>query len=123
MFVSDAVCIAQTRFCQCSNARVQRFVNGFWLPIPTWFTGFFHQIVDVLDNNLLLLVAKYHSAQHLVFAQQFCFGFNHQYGSFGTGNNQIQLTFFQLILSRVQYVLVVDITNASRTDRTVEWNA
>ncbi|MNT65871.1 hypothetical protein D3C72_2038890 [compost metagenome] len=123
MFVSDAVCIAQTSFCQGSNARVQRFVHGFWLPVPTWFTGFFHQVVDVLDNNLLLFVAKHHSAQHLVFAQQFSFGFNHQYCSFGTGNNQIQLTFFQLILSRVQYILVVDVTHTSRTDRTVEWNA
>jgi hypothetical protein len=35
---------------------VQRFVDGFRLPVPTWFTGFFHQVVDVLDNNLLLLV-------------------------------------------------------------------
>ncbi|MNB93696.1 hypothetical protein D3C75_408330 [compost metagenome] len=123
LFVSDAVCIAQTCFSLGCNARVQRFVHCFWLPVPTWFTGFFHQVVDVLDNNLLLFVAKHHSAQHLVFAQQFSFGFNHQYCSFGTGNNQIQLTFFQLILSRVQYILVVDVTHTSRTDRTVEWNA
>ena len=122
LFVGDAVCVAQTRFCQCSNACVQRLVHRFWLPVPTWFTGFFHQVVDVLNNDLLLLVAKYHSAQHLIFAQQFSFGFNHQNRCFSTGNNQVQLTLFQLFLSWVQYVLVVDVANARGTDWAIEWN-
>ena len=123
LFVSDTVSIAQTSFCQCGNARVQRFVDGFWLPVPTRFASFFRQLVDSLNNNLLLFMTEYYSAQHLVFAQQFSFGFNHQYGSFGTGNNQVQLAFFQFILSRVQYVLVIDITNTCSTDRAVEWDA
>ena len=122
LFVSDAVCIAQTRFCQSCNACVQRVVCCFWLPVPTWFTGFFHQVVDVLDNDLLLVVAKYHSAQHLVFAQQFSFGFNHQHSRFSTRNNQVQLTFFQLFLGWVQHVLVVDVANARGTDWAIEWN-
>ena len=122
LFVGDAVCIAQTRFCQCSNACVQRVVGRFWLPVPTWFTGFFHQVVDVLDNNLLLLVTEHHSAQHLVFAQQFSFGFNHQHSRFSTGNNQVQLTFFQLFLSWVQHVLVINVTHARGTDWAIEWN-
>ena len=122
LFVGDTVSIAQAGFSQRSNARVQRFVDGFRLPVPTWFTGFFHQVVDVLDNNLLLLVAKDHRAQHLVFAQQFRFGFHHQYGRFGTGHNQIQFAGLQLFLGRVQYVLVVDVTHARGADWAIERN-
>ena len=122
LFVCNAICIAQTRFCQCSYACVQRVVYRFWLPVPTWFTSFFHQVVDVLDNNLLLVVAEDHCAQHLVFTQQFCFRFNHQNCCFSTGNNQVQLTLFQLFLSWVQHVLVVDVTDARGTDWAIEWD-
>ena len=122
LFVGDTVSIAQAGFSQRSHARVQRFVDGFRLPVPTRFTGFFHQVVDVLDNDLLLVVAKYHSAQHLVFAQQFSFGFNHQHSRFSTRNNQVQLTFFQLFLGWVQHVLVVDVAHTRGTDWAIEWN-
>ncbi|CNV33065.1 Uncharacterised protein [Salmonella enterica subsp. enterica serovar Bovismorbificans] len=123
LFIGDAVRVAQTRFSKRSNTRVQRVVDGFRLPVPTRFTGFFHQIVDRLDNNLLLLVTEYHRAQHSVFAQQFSFGFHHQHSRFGTGNHQVQLAFFQLVLGRVQHVLVIDVTYARRADWAVERNA
>jgi len=123
LFVGDTVSVAQASFGQCSNARVQRFIYRFRLPVPTRFARFFHQIVDVLNHNLLLLVAEYHGAQHGVFAQQFCFGFNHQNSRFSTGNHQVQLTFFQFVLSRVQYILVIDITNTRGANRAVERNA
>ena len=122
LFVGDAVSIAQASFSQCSNARVQRFVYRLRLPVPTWFTGFFHQFIDVLNNNLLLFMTEHYCAQHLVFAQQFSFRFNHQNSGFSTGNNQIQFALFQLVLSRVQYVLVIDVTYASSTNRTIERN-
>ncbi len=67
-------------------------------------------------------MAKDHRAQHLVFAQQFSFGFNHQYGRFGTGNHQIQFAGLQLFLGWVQYVLVVDVTHASGADWAIERN-
>ncbi|CCK04988.1 Spidroin 1 [Cronobacter sakazakii 701] len=122
LFVSDAVRVAQTRFSQRFHARVKRFVSGFRLPVPARFARFFHQIVDVLNHNLLLLVAEHHGAQHLIFAQQFSFRFHHQHGAFSTSDNQIQFAGFQLILGRVQYVLVVDVTHARGTNRAVERN-
>ena len=122
LFVGDAESIAQTSFSQCSNARVQRFVYRLRLPVPTRFTGFFHQFIDVLNDNLLLFMTEHYCAQHLVFAQQFSFRFNHQYSGFSTGNNQIQFALFQLVLSRVQYVLVIDVTYAGSTNRTIERN-
>ncbi|CCJ95232.1 Spidroin 1 [Cronobacter malonaticus 681] len=122
LFVSDAVRVAQTRFSQRFHARIQRFVSGFRLPVPARFARFFHEIVDVLNHNLLLLVAEHHSAQHLIFAQQFSFRFHHQHGAFSTSNNQIQLAGFQLVLGRVQYVLIVDVTHTRGTNRAVERN-
>ena len=122
LFVGDTVSIAQTGFSQRSHARVQRFVDRFRLPVPTRFTGFFHQVVDVLNNNLLLLVAEDHRAQHLVFAQQFRFGFHHQHGRFGTGNHQVQFAGLQFFLGWVQYVLVVDVTHARSADWAIERN-
>ena len=116
------VCIADTGFSQSSNARVQRFVNSGSSPFPTWFTSFSNQRLDVFNNNLLLFVTEYNGTQHLVFAQQLSFGFNHQHCAFGTCNNQIQLAFLQLICCWVQHILVVDVTNAGCTDWAIEWN-
>ncbi len=67
-------------------------------------------------------MAENDRAQHLIFAQQFSFGFNHQYCAFGTGDNQIQLTVFQLIGSRVKHVLVINITHARCADWAIEWD-
>ena len=67
-------------------------------------------------------MTKHDRAQHLVFAQQFSFGFNHQYCGFGTCDNQIQFAGLQLFLGRVQHVLVINITNASGANWAVERN-
>ena len=67
-------------------------------------------------------MTEHYCAQHLVFAQQLSFRFNHQYSGFSTGNNQIQFALFQLVLSRVQYVLVIDVTYAGSTNRAIERN-
>ncbi|MNN45754.1 hypothetical protein D3C81_1601030 [compost metagenome] len=122
MFFGDVISVAQTAFCQFCNARVQRFVDCRCLPVPLRLTGFGNQGVDVFDNNLLLLMAKDHSAQHLIFAQNVSFGFNHQHCASGTGNHQVQAAFFQLVGRWVQHVLIVDVTHACSADWAVERN-
>ena len=67
-------------------------------------------------------MAEHHSAQHLVFAKNIRFRFNHQDRAFSTGNHQIQTAGFQLVCGWVKDVLVVDVTYARRTDWAAEWN-
>ncbi|MNZ73496.1 hypothetical protein D3C78_919070 [compost metagenome] len=122
LFFGDVISVAQAAFCQFCNARVQRFVDCRCLPIPLRLAGFGNQGIDVLDNDLLLLVAKDHRAQHLIFAQNVSFGFNHQHCTCGTGNHQVQAAFFQLVSRWVQHVLAVDVTHASSTDWAIERN-
>ena len=52
-----------------------------------------------------MIVAEYNCTQHDFFRQLLCFGFHHQHGGFGTGDNQIQLRLRQLRYGWVQYVL------------------
>lgn len=67
-------------------------------------------------------MAEHHGAQHLIFAQHFRFGFNHQHRACSTGNHQIQTAFFQLVSCRVQHILIVDVTYARCADWAVERN-
>lgn len=122
LFVGDMVSIVQMGFSQCSYVCVQCFVDCFWLLVLMWFIGFFYQVVDVLNNNLLLFVVEDYCVQYLVFVQQFCFGFYYQYGCFGIGNYQVQFVGFQFFLGWVQYVLVVDVIYVCSVDWVIEWN-
>lgn len=65
---------------------------------------------------------EYYCVQYLVFVQQLSFRFNYQYSGFSIGNNQIQFVFFQFVLSRVQYVLVIDVIYAGSINRVIERN-
>jgi polyribonucleotide nucleotidyltransferase len=60
---------------------------------------------ELKSSKLLLLVAKDHRAQHLVFAQQFRFGFHHQYGRFGTDQYVLNPTQEELKSSKLDLVV------------------
>ena len=65
-------------------------------PIPQRFTSFFNEFVDGFDNNLHFFVAEHHGAEHDFFRELIGFGFNHQNGTFRTGNNEVELGIFHL---------------------------
>jgi hypothetical protein len=76
--------------------------------------------MDGVDGDLALLVAEHHGAQHHFFRQLLGFGFHHQHGGFGAGNDQIHLRILALGLTGVQHVFAVDVTHAGCADGAVE---
>ncbi len=85
--------------------------------------GFHGQLVDRVDDLLHFAVTEGHSAQHHVFGQQRGFGFHHQHGVGGTGDNQFQLRILQFGHGRVEDVLTVLVTHLGGGDRTLERGA
>jgi hypothetical protein len=61
------------------------------LPVPFRLAGFFNQFVDGVDRLLHFGVTENNGAEHDFFGQLVGFGFNHQHGSFGTGNDEVKL--------------------------------
>ena len=92
-------------------------------PIPQRFTGFFNEFVDGFDNNLHFFVAEHHGAEHDFFRELIGFGFNHQNGTFRTGNNEVELGIFHLRKVRAQNIFVVNVADAGSSDRAVKWHA
>ena len=64
---------------------------GRGLPVPFRLAGFFDQFVDGVDRLLHFGVTEHNSAQHDFFGQLLGFGFDHQHGGFGTGDDQVEL--------------------------------
>ena len=58
---------AQIFFCVCLDLGNQRLILGWRSPIPSWFASVAHQVVNGVDRDVALLVAKHHSTQHDLF--------------------------------------------------------
>ena len=82
---------AQVGFGRGRDLRDQRLVLRRRLPVPQRLAGFLGQLVDQLDRRLHLLVAEHHGAQHDVLGQLVRFGFDHQHGGFGAGDDEVEL--------------------------------
>ena len=61
--------------------------------------------------------------EHHFLGQFLRFGFDHQHRGFGAGDDEVELRGRKLGLGRIEDVLTVDIADARRADRSVEWNA
>ena len=118
---------AELRLGQRAHFLDEGFVLGFRRPGavvgPQRLSGFAHQLVNGVDGDLALVVAKHHGAQHHVFGQLVGFGFDHQNGAFSAGNDQIQRAALARGGAGVQHVFAVNITHAGRADGAVERNA
>ncbi len=101
----------------------QGFVLRRRLPVPLRLAAVAHQVVDRIDGDLHLLMAVHHGAQHHLFRQLVGFGFDHQHGTLGAGNHQVQVRMRQLRAVRVQQVLAVLVTHAGGAHRAVERQA
>ncbi len=75
---------------------------------------------DTVDHRLHGAVAKHHGAQHRLLVQLLRFGFHHQHGIGGAGDNQIEFRVRHLIDRRVEHVGAFDQTDAGPTDRAHE---
>ncbi len=76
-----------------------------------------------IDHGLHLLVAVHHAAEHYIFGQLVGFGLDHQHRTLGAGDDEIQLRSLQLRRGRVDHVLTIDVADARRADRSLEWDA
>ena len=127
MFAADLVSCFELGFSQGIDFGNECLVFGFSRPstffFPQRFARFAHQLVDGVDGNIALLVAKDDTAQHHFFVQLLGFRFDHQNGGFCTSNNQIHFGFGQFGFARVEHILLIDVAHARRADRARKWNA
>ena len=76
---TDLVSLAQAIGGVLTYGVFERFVAGRRLPVPLGFAGLGDQLVDGVDDDLHLLVAKHDATQHDFFVQLLRFGFDHQH--------------------------------------------
>ena len=122
LLIANLISRAQALFCQRIHAGNQRLVLGGGRPVPNRLAGIAHQIVDGVDGNVALLMAKHHGAEHDLFAELLGFRLHHQHCGFGTSHDQVHDGALACGLTRVEHVLAVDIANTSGTNRAGEWN-
>ena len=123
LLAADLVGGAQRCFGQRIELGNEGLVLGGGLPVPFRLAGIAHQLVDVANGDVALLVAEDHGAEHDLFTQHVGFGLDHQHGGFGAGDHQVELGIEQLRLARVEHVLAVDVAHARRADRAIEGDA
>ncbi len=123
LLVANLVGRAQLGFGQGSHLGDERLILGGRLPVPHGLAGFAHQIMDGVDGDIALLVAKHHGTQHDFFGQLLRFGFDHQHGRFGACHHQVHLRALARRLAGVEHVFAVDVAHACSANRAIERNA
>jgi len=68
-------------------------------------------------------VTEQHGAEHHVFRQLLGFGFHHQHGVLGAGDDQVELRGFELLGARIEDVLAIGVADAGGADRAVKRHA
>ncbi len=76
--------------------------------------GLLGQFDDRLDHRLEVTVTEHHRAEHDFLGQLLCFGFDHQHGVGGAGDNQLKRAVDHLVDLRVEHELVVDEARRAR---------
>ena len=105
------------------DARDQRFVLGWRIPVDFRLAAVAHQVMDRVDDRFHLVVAEDDGAEHDFFGQLLGFGLDHQDGGLGTGNDQVHLARLELGGGRVEDVLAIGVTDARGADRAGERHA
>ena len=97
-FVVDLVSIRNFVAQLFLDLGANRFIFGrFFLHFPRIFGAFFSERNDHINHWFQAFMTKFYSAQHDLFGQFLCFGFNHQHAFFCTSHNQIQFGVFHLL--------------------------
>ena len=85
--------------------------------------GLLGELDDRLDHRLEMPVAEHHGAEHHVFGQFLGFGFDHQHGVAGAGDDEVELALGHLVDQRVEHIFAVDEADARGADRAHEGRA
>jgi hypothetical protein len=118
----DRIGRAQLLFDQAEHFLLDRaVVDG--LDLERFLRGLFGKIDDRVDHRLEVTVTEHHRAQHDLLVELLGFGFDHQHGISGAGDNEIELGLGHLVQRRVQNIFVIDEADAGRADRALEGHA
>ena len=99
----------------------RRIVDG--RDVARLLGGLLGQLDDRIDHRLEMAVAEHHGAEHDLFRKLLGFGFDHQHGVVGAGDDEIELRLGHLVERRIEHELVVDEADAGGADRTHERHA
>ena len=117
--VRDRVGGAQIRIDQPEHLLFERGVVRH-LQLARLLRRLFRQLDDGVDHRLEMAVAEHHRAEHHVFAQFLCFGFDHQHRVLRAGHHEVELALRHLVEQRIEHVFIVDEADARGADRAHE---
>ena len=83
----------------------------------------FSKLDDRLDDFLTCVMRKQDGTKHDFFRKLIGFGFNHHHGVICRCNNEVEVTFGNLLICWVQDIFAVQVTNACCADWAHERNA
>ena len=90
---------------------------------PRILGGLFGQLHNRLDDIAAGVMREHDGTQHDFFRQLIGFGFHHHHGVIGRSHHQIEVTFGNLFVGRVQDVFAIHIADTCRANRAHEGNA
>ena len=90
---------------------------------PRILGSLFSKLDDRLDDFLTCVMRKQDGTKHDFFRKLIGFGFNHHHGVICRCNNEVEITFGNLLVCWVQDIFAIQVTNACCADWTHEWNA
>ena len=68
-------------------------------------------------------MAEHDGAEHDLFGELLGFGFHHQHRVGGAGDDEVELGIDHVVDRRIEHILIVDLADTCRADRTHEGNA
>jgi hypothetical protein len=123
LLLDDAVCLGKQIVRGSAHSSLKLRSGCAWLELPTRLAALGNKLVDGLDRDLHLLMAEHHRAEHDLLAEAVCLGLDHHHPVLGAGNDEVEFGSLEFGRRRIEQVLAVFITDARRTDRSVERHA
>ena len=116
LLVGNRIGGAQILFDQCEHLLLEAPTVRL-LQLTRFLRGLLRKPDDGVNHRLEMPVAEHHRAEHEVFGQLLCLGFDHQHRILRAGDDKIELALSHLVELRVEHVLVVDEADARRAER------
>jgi hypothetical protein len=123
LLVGDLVGLAQIGSPTCRAFRLRARNDPEPAEVARLFRSGFGELDDRVDDRLEALVAEHDGAEHDIFGQFLGFGFHHQNGVGGAGDDQVERGFGHLVDMRVEHIFAVDVADARAADRAHEGDA
>ena len=100
----------------------QRGIVFTGVKFPRILGSLFSQLDDRLDDFAASIMREHDGAEHDFFRKLVGFGFNHHHCIVGSGDDEVEIAFGNLLVSRVKDILSIEVTDARCADRAHEGN-